>query len=133
MENRKLIYLFGMMFSIVFAAFYFFLFNNFITDDMNTKTLYFNQVGLYKDETNSAKMIETLKGKDIEAYPVKKDDITAVVCSIFDDQTQTQAQQETLTSMGLTFIEKQVKIEDSEVLSLLENKEYSKALEMMKY
>lgn len=132
MENRKLIYLFGAIFSILFAAFYFLLFDNFITNDkISEKSLYYNQVGLYKSSENSEKSIENLKVNGIEAYPITKDELIAVVCGMSEQVEETKAQQDTLQSLGISFVEKNIVVKDSEMLSLLESKDYEKILEMI--
>lgn len=134
MENRKLVYLFGIVFSVMFALLYFFLFDTLLAqENPNTATLYFNQIGLYKDEENSTKTIAKLKEQDIEAYAIKKEDITAVVCGVSEQKEETQKLQAALGTLGITYIEKQVTIEDPAILKEVNNKEIVKALEMMKY
>lgn len=134
MENRKLVYVFGIVFSVVFAILYFFLFDTLIpTTDRNASTIYFNQVGLYKDEENSKKTIVRLQEQDIEAYAVKKEEVTAVVCGVSEQEEETKALQVTLDTLGLSYIEKNVTVEDPEILQLWNDQEISKALEMMKY
>lgn len=134
MENRKLVYLFGIVFSVMFAFLYFFLFDTLLAqENTNSATLYFNQVGLYKDEENSTKTIAKLKEQDIEAYAIKKEDMTAVVCGVSEQREETQKLQAALDTLGITYIEKQVTVEDPAILKEISNKEITKALEMMKY
>lgn len=132
MENRKLIYLFGAIFSILFALFYFLLFDNFIASDSeNGRTLYYNQVGLYKSSENSEKSIVNLKENGIDAYAITKDDLIAVVCGMSEDTFETKKQQEVLQSLGLSFIEKNIVISEPEMLTLLETKDYETLWEMI--
>lgn len=133
MENKKLMYLFGIIFSMIFALFYFFIFDSFLHEEKISKTIYFNQVGLYKDSANSEQVIQTFKEKEITCYPVKKDEVTAVVCGVSEHEEETKKQQETFTSSNISFIEKQVVLDTPEILSLWEDNEITTVLEMMKY
>lgn len=134
MENRKLIYLFGSMFAVLFSLFYLFLFNTVLTSaNVESKTVYFNQVGLYKNSENSEKAVASLKEKDVEAFAIAKSDITSVVCGVSEDEATTKALQTTLDSIGITYIEKQVSFDDPDVIALWDQKEITKVLEMVKY
>lgn len=134
MENRKLVYVFGILFSVVFAFLYFFLFDTLIPkEDPSIATIYFNQVGLYKDEENSAKTIAKLQEQQIDAYAIKKEDVTAVVCGVSEVQEDTKALQDTLTTLGISYIEKQIVVDDQNILQLWKDAEITKVLEMMKY
>lgn len=134
MENRKLVYLFGIVFSVIFALLYFFLFDTLLAQEKaNSATLYFNQVGLYQDEENSTKTIAKLKEQDIEAYAIKKEELTAVICGVSEQREETQKLQTTLDTLGITYIEKQVTIEDPAILKEVNDQRIAKALEMMNY
>lgn len=134
MENRKLIYMFGAIFSIVFALFYYVLFNSFISgSSISDKTLYLNQVGLYKSEESVNDMINTLKEHQFTPYTLKKDDLIAVVCSVSTEEAETKKEQEKLTELNYAFIEKQIVVEDQTIISLLEANDYAKALELVSY
>lgn len=132
MENRKLIYFFGLLFSMIFAIGYTLLFHTFIKNEASTTiTLYYNQVGLYKSEDNAAKVIQRLKDQSIEAYLFPQDDLHAVICSLHTEQEQTKAQQKELMRLQMSFIEKQLEIDEADIISAIQNQEYDKALEMI--
>ena len=90
MENRKVIYTFGLLFSIAFAIIYYGLFHIFSDNGGNTVTLYYNQVGLYKNTENAQKNIASLKELGIDAYVVSKDDLHRVICGISTNQEDTK-------------------------------------------
>lgn len=134
MENRKLVYIFGILFSIAFACLYFFLFDTLIPkNDKDYTTIYFNQVGLYKDEENSEKTIAKLKEQQIDAYAIKKADVTAVVCGVSELQEETKKLQNTLDTFNIAYIEKNIAVDDPKILQLWKDKEIIKVLEMMNY
>lgn len=134
MGNKKLIYFFGAMFSILFAVIYFFLFDGIIAQqDAAAKTIYFNQVGLYKSSENSKQAVATLEEHGLIGYAIAKTDVTAVVCSVSEQEEETKKDQETLTNLGISYIEKNVSIEDPEILKLWSDNDIVKALEMMNY
>lgn len=132
MENRKLIYFFGLLFSVIFAIGYTLLFHTFLQKDTSTSvTLYYNQVGLYKSEDNADKVIQKLKEQSIDAYIFSQNDLHAVICSLSIDQETSKSQQEDLTRLQMNFIEKHLDIHDVNIINALQNQEYEKALEMI--
>lgn len=132
MENRKLIYFFGLLFSMIFAIGYTLLFHTFLQKDTTTSiTLYYNQVGLYKSEDNANKVIQKLKEQSIDAYSFPQDDLHAVICSLSTNQETSKSQQEDLTRLQMNFIEKHLDIHDENIINALQNQEFDKALEMI--
>ena len=59
------------------------------------------------------------------------DELIAVDCSLSDQEEETKGQQAKLEELGYTYIQKSMLIENPEIMDLLHNKEYSKALEMI--
>lgn len=134
MGNKKLIYSVAIIFSVLFCFMYYTVFTRFVSEpDKETQAsmLYMNQVGLYKSSDNAQNVIGKLKEGNIEAYLLDKGDVTAVVCSLSLNEADTDAQQEALTSLGYSYIKKNIEIKDTSIVKLLQDKEYAKALEMI--
>lgn len=133
MENKKVIYLFASIFSLLFAMIYYFLFSNLVSSNQGQQSvLYMNQVGLYKSEENANKIVEKLKEQGIQAYIFAKDDVLAVVCSLSDQEQETKQQQEKLSSLGYSYIQKSIVITNDEIIKKLQEKDYATVLEMIK-
>ena len=132
MENKKVIYLFASIFSLVFAMVYYFLFSSLVSPNKQQNVLYMNQVGLYKSQENANKVIEKLKEQGIPAYILAKEDVLAVVCSLSDQEQETKQQQEKLASLGYSYIQKSVPIVNANIASKLQEKDYATVLEMIK-
>lgn len=132
MENRKLIYMFGLLFSIVFASLYYFLFQAFLTvEDTSTFTIYYNQVGLYKSDENAQKVIHTLKEQDIDAYLFPQNDVNAIITGMSSEEAQTKQNQEQLKAIDMTFIEKSITTKQQEVKAALKAQDVNKVLELI--
>lgn len=135
MENKKLIMIFGAGFSIVFSILYYILFTSLParsnTDSIDAKTLYYNQVGLYRQQDSMESMKNTLKEKGFDAYTMKQGDITAVISGISFDGQSTKDEQPKLKEAGFAFVEKEITIDDPQVLELFDQKAYDAALERM--
>lgn len=132
MENRKLIYMFGLLFSIVFASLYYFLFQAFLTvEDTSTFTFYYNQVGLYKSDENAQKVIHTLKEHYIDAYLFPQNDVNAIITGMSSEEEQTKQNQEQLKAIDMTFIEKSITTKQPEVKDALEAQDINKVLELI--
>lgn len=133
MENRKLIYLFGLLFSIVFGLVYYLLFHTFLTvENTNTLHLYYNQVGLYKSEENAQKVINSLKEQQIDAYIFPQEDVNAVICGVHHDEAITKSNGDTLTGLGMKYIEKTIETNNQEVIDAYQSEDFTKALELIK-
>lgn len=130
MENKKLIIVFATAFSVLFSIVYYFLFSMTITTESNEKrTLYMNQVGLYEKKDSVTDMKKKLEKAGLKGYTMKQKDLTAVVCSVSTDEKETKKEQEMLKNLKYSYIQKSVRVEDSEVVKLIDQKEYAKALE----
>lgn len=130
MENKRFIFSAAIFFSFVFGLAYYLIFTNFVSVK-EAVNIYMNQVGLYKSSDNAASVVTTLKEKDIACFTMKKNDLIAVVCSLSDNKDDTVKQQEQLTTLGYTYIEKTITVENQEIIDLLHEKDYTKALEMI--
>lgn len=131
MENKKFIVSAAILFSIVFGILYYMVFTNFVQVH-EAEYMHMNQVGLYKSSENANNMAARLKENGFDCFTMRKDDeLIAVVCSLSDQEEETKAQQAKLEELGYTYIQKSVLIENPEIMDLLHNKEYSKALEMI--
>ncbi len=131
MENRKVIYTFGLLFSIAFAIIYYGLFHIFSDNGGNTVTLYYNQVGLYKNTENAQKNIASLKELGIDAYVVSKDDLHRVICGISTNQEDTKENGALLDKNNMKYIEKQATAQAAEITQALQEKDTDKILEMI--
>lgn len=130
MENKKLIVLFAAAFSILFSIIYYFLFSMTIQNAAkDSRTLYMNQVGLYEKKDSITSMQDTLKKAGLQAYTLKQKDLTAVVCSVNTNESETKKEQAKLKELKYSYIQKSVRVEDQEVVKLIDQKEYARALE----
>lgn len=132
MNNKRFIFVAAIFFSFVFGLGYYLIFTNFVSVKENLN-IYMNQVGLYKSSENAAGVVATLKEQNLDCFTMKKDDLIAVVCSLSDQREETVQQQEQLSALGYTYIEKSIAVENQEIIDLLHNKDYTKALEMINH
>ena len=115
MENKRLIMLFGILFSVVFCLMYYVLFSFTLGKANDDKrTLYMNQVGLYE----KAQSVQDMQEK-----------LTAVVCGVSSDEKESQQVQQKLKALKYSYIPKDVTVENSDVVKLIDEQAYDKALE----
>lgn len=134
MESKKLIILFSLGFSLIFSIIYYIMFATLQTNtDTNTevKTLYYNQVGLYQKQESIDSMKKTLQDKGLDAYVLKANDLSAVITGVSLDQEEMKAVQVKLKELNVNYVEKDITVEDSEIVLLLEQKSYEEALERL--
>lgn len=130
MENKRLIVLFATCFSVLFAIIYYVLFTMTINSGtLEKRTLYMNQVGLYEKEDSIRDMEKKLKDAGLQGFTLKQDKLTAVVCSVSTDVKETKKEQEKLKELKYSYIQKSVTVEDAQVVKMIDDKEYAKALE----
>lgn len=130
MENKRLIIVFAAGFSIVFSIVYYFLFSMTLTSGGSEKrTLYMNQVGLYQKQESIDGMKTTLKEAGFVGYTLKQGELSAVVCSVSLEEASTKKEQEKLKAKNFSYIQKSVSVEDPEIIKLIDQKEFDKALE----
>lgn len=132
MNNRKLIYIFSLSLSLLFSIGYYIVFKN-VENKKNTdeRTLYMNQVGLYKESKSVENMKETLKSLSLTPYSFKKDDVTVVVTSVYEDKDKTKEEILVLKNANLNYVSKEVVIQDEEIKRYLDSKNYEKVLELI--
>ncbi|WP_416326670.1 SPOR domain-containing protein [[Eubacterium] hominis] len=130
MNQKRVIMITALIFSMLFTGFYYLLFSYTVkNEDILHKTLYMNQVGLYKQEDTMKEMMEKLKKNGIDSYTWKQGDVTAVVCYISTNIDDTKNGQDKLTSLKLNYIQKTAQIESNEVAKLIDEKKYQEVLE----
>lgn len=130
MNQKRMIIISALVFSILFTGFYYLLFSYTTqNEDILHKTLYMNQVGLYKQEDTLKKMQKKLKDQGIVSYTWKQKDVTAVVCYISTNIDDTKNGQDKLKSLGINYIQKTADIESNEVAKLIDEKKYQEVLE----
>ena len=126
MENKRLIMLFGILFSVVFCLMYYVLFSFTLGKANDDKrTLYMNQVGLYEKAQSVQDMQEKLEKEGLKSYTMKQDKLTAVVCG----EKESQQVQQKLKALKYSYIPKDVTVENSDVVKLIDEQAYDKALE----
>lgn len=130
MENRKLIYFFGLLFSAIFALLYYGLFHILIQDSPTYGNVYYNQVGLYKNEENAQKVVQQLNDLKIDAHIFLQAELHAVICGISEDQALTQENGAQLAKEGMNYIEKQWTGNEA-ILNALQENDIEKVLEMI--
>ena len=132
MKNRKLIYIISLSLSFIFSVGYYIVFSNISNKEtISERKLYMNQVGLYKEEKSVENMKAKLESLSLLFYSYKKDDVVAVVTSVYEDESKTKKEQELLTKANLSFVSKEVTIKDKKVISYMNEKNYAKVLEMI--
>lgn len=130
MENKRLIVLFGILFSAVFCLIYYVLFSFTLGKAGDGKsTLYMNQVGLYEKAASVKDMQEKLEKEGLKSYTLKQEKLTAVVCGVSTDEKESQQVQQKLKKLKYSYIPKNVTIENTAVVELIDEQAYDKALE----
>ncbi|MEF9962206.1 MAG: SPOR domain-containing protein [Erysipelotrichaceae bacterium] len=133
MGNRKLIYFFALILTIVFTSFYYFVFAAFCqqTKGGSQQHLYMNQVGLYRKEESVVNIMERLEGAGCKAYRMKNGELTGVVSGVSTLKKETIAQQEKLNQLKMNFLLKKITTKDSMISNAIKSKDYANALELI--
>ncbi|WP_281627984.1 hypothetical protein [Traorella massiliensis] len=71
-------------------------------------TLHMNQIGMFKETTNSMACIEKLEGLGYEAFSYTKDDLIIVVTSLSLNEEETLEAQKVLSENQISYILKKV-------------------------
>lgn len=71
-------------------------------------TLHMNQIGMFKETTNSMACIEKLEGLGYEAFSYTKDDLIIVVTSLSLNEEETLEAQKILSENQISYILKKV-------------------------
>lgn len=132
MENRKVIYIFGLMFSLVFAIIYYLLFQTFIGQKESQFTVYYHQIGLYQNSDNAQKAIAQFKEQGIEAYLYEINDMNSVICDISNSQNEIQKSGEALKQKQIPYVDKELQTKNEAVLNALSENDKKTALELIK-
>ena len=129
-ENKRLIVLFGILFSVVFCLIYYVLFSFTLGKAGDGKrTLYMNQVGLYEKAASVKDMQEKLEKEGLKSYTLKQEKLTAVVWGVSTEEKESQQVQQKLKKLKYSYIPKNVTIENTAVVELIDEQAYDKALE----
>lgn len=130
MNQKKVIIIAALLFSLLFTGFYYLMFSYHVQNDASLhKTLYMNQVGLYKQQDTMEKMQKKLKDNGIESYTWKQNDVQAVVCFVSTNIEDTKNGQAKLKSLGMNYIQKTASIESNEIAKLIDEKKYQEVME----
>ena len=130
MNQRKTIILLGMLFSLVFALFYQVLFTFVLQEtEQETRVLFVNQVGLYEQDKSIQSMQKKLEANGIASYTMKQQDVTAVICGVSTQEEENAEVQEKLKELKYSYITKKITVENSEIITYIDEKDYEQALE----
>lgn len=130
MENKRLIMMFAILFSVVFALVYYVLLSFTLGKAGDEKRiLYMNQVGLYEKADSVKNMQDKLKKEGLESYTMKQEDLTAVVCGVSVEKEENEQVQEQLKKLNYSYIPKSVTLEDTAIVDLIDAKSYGEVLE----
>lgn len=129
MENKKLIYFFGILFSILFSLIYYGLFQIFFSKNDHPITLYFQQLGIYRQEENASKFLHDLQSKDINATYLKSNENYIVVFGITDHAATTAQNKELLEQNNITYLNKTITLNDENIIKLWKEQQIEKVLE----
>lgn len=131
MRNKKLVHLFAFTFSILFSFVYLFIFHSYLplkTDE--TITLYMNQIGLYKEESNANKVKTSLNEGNIETYIYKNEELYVVVCGVGEKENAENVG-ESLKGLNYSYVLKKVEISDRKIINYVKEENFEKALELI--
>lgn len=132
MRYKGLVSMFAIGFSILFSIMYLCVFHYYIPTDENVEslTLYMNQIGLYKEEKNALKVQKDLLAQDVKTYIYKQNDLYVVVSGI-GEKKAAESNGETLKKLSYSHILKEYEIHDPSIVSYAKEKNYEKVLEMI--
>ncbi|WP_302759333.1 SPOR domain-containing protein [Amedibacillus dolichus] len=132
MQNKKIIILYAVFFSVIFSLIYYFLFTvAFVSPQDKKIVLYMNQVGLYEQASGVESMMKRLQEAGLEAYAFEKDGLQAVVSGVSRKEKETQANGDKLSQLQQNYIMKKVTIEDPELVALIEEHKIDEVLERL--
>ena len=132
MQNKKIIILFAVFFSVIFSLIHYFLFTvAFVSPQDKKIVLYMNQVGLYEQASGVESMMKRLQEAGLEAYAFEKDGLQAVVSGVSRKEKETQANGDKLSQLQQNYIMKKVTIEDPELVALIEEHKIDEVLERL--
>lgn len=129
MENKRLIVLFGIIFSLMFSLIYYVLFSFTMPKSQPKRTLYMDQVGLYEKKESVTKMKKELAAQGFVCYEMKQDKLTAVVCGVSTSQSEQAKNEARLKKLNISYVPKNVQIEDEAIGKLIDQKAYGTVLE----
>lgn len=134
MKFKRWMFIVALLFSLFFSFIYVFLFVSSIPENTDQEViLYVNQVGLYKEEENAHKMKNTLQEKGLTMYIYKKEDVYVVLSGVSLDQKDCDENGQKLASMACSYLRKEFKISDAEMISYAKAKQFEKVLELMEH
>ena len=132
MTKRNQIIGVACLLSLCFSIFYYCLFQGF-NKQYDAQTLYFVQVGLFKNEENLLDMQASLKEDGIKSYQWKNADMNALVCGPSLDQKKTKEMAEQLKEMKRAYVVKSVKGLPTSVLEHIEKEEFEEVFKNLAY
>lgn len=133
------IYLLSVAFSLVFGASYFYIFTyNLNIEDQKVSTpisdksytLYYNQLGVYKNADAMLTKVLELKNNNIDVYVYKINELNYFVSDFSFDKNITQNKALTLELYGYSTILKE-RIVNQEIKELVEKNEIDAAIQAM--
>ena len=130
MENKRWITISAILFSVVFAFVYYVLFSFTLGKaDIDQRTLFMNQVGLYEKQSSVKNMQDKLEKEGLKSYTMKQEDLTAVICGVSTQEKESNEIQEQLKKLNYSYIPKSVTLKDAVIIDLIDAKSYEEALE----
>ena len=124
MKKHNLVLFYSCFCSLIFALFYYFLFVSLYDSSLHIPYL---QVGIYEKEESLIKCQKKLTDMDVLSYVIHHNQQQIVVCG-FQDYEQVKEQ---LDQKKIKYVEKELYIENQELISLWEQEKYQEVLERM--
>lgn len=132
MESRKAIYIFGIMFSVVFAIIYYLLFQTFLSQKDIQFTVYYNQIGLYQSSANAQKAVKQFKEQNIDGYVYEINGMNSIICAMSLSKEETQEYGAALKKQKIPYVDKSIQVKNEAIQTALTEKDYKTALELIK-
>ena len=117
MNKKRSVIFFALLLSCLFSAIYVIGFMM-ITPQSTITRLSMNQIGIYQNQDNANKVMESLTAMNLKPYSYQQDSLTIVVCSLSEDGVKTKADQTILAGAGYAYIYKEIESKDSALKKL---------------
>ncbi|GAA6428504.1 hypothetical protein [Dielma fastidiosa] len=130
MNKKRSVIFFALLLSCLFSAIYVIGFMM-ITPQSTITRLSMNQIGIYQNQDNADKVMESLTAMNLKPYSYQQDSLTIVVCSLSEDGVKTKADQTILAGAGYAYIYKEIESKDSAFKEAVKNQDFEKVMELM--
>ena len=127
--KRSLVTLLALSFTFIFSFVYIKVFvDDAIVTSSNQAIVYYLQVGAFKSVDNANSRVEQLQQNGMDASYYFQDDLYFVITGVSLAESEKDSKKDELINKGFTCYDKQVVIQDAEIIQDIQNASYDSLL-----